>query len=199
MKRLLFVGASVLLIAVAAAGDAFAQRGGRGGGGAGFSGGGFRGGAIGGGYRGGAIGGGYRGAAIRGGYRGAVVRGGHRGAAVAGRRYVGPRGAVRSGYARAGRRAVYGGRAVYGRRTAYGRRAIYGRRVWVGRPGWRPGWGYYGWGWPVAAGVAVGVASAYGSCLRWDGYQWVDVCYQPYAYGVYDGYGNYYDSETTPW
>ena len=57
--------------------------------------------------------------------------------------------------------------------------------------GWRRGWG--GWGWPVAAGLGLGLGtwgyynypyySAYygapysNSCLAWDGYNWVDVCY----------------------
>jgi hypothetical protein len=57
--------------------------------------------------------------------------------------------------------------------------------------GWRRGWG--GWGWPVAAGLGLGLGtwgyynypyySAYygapysDSCLAWDGYNWVDVCY----------------------
>jgi hypothetical protein len=56
--------------------------------------------------------------------------------------------------------------------------------------GWRRGWG--GWGWPVAAGLGLGLGTwgynypyypaYYGapysdSCLAWDGYNWVDVCY----------------------
>jgi len=54
---------------------------------------------------------------------------------------------------------------------------------WGGGWGWRQGWG---WGWPVAAGVAVGVAAAgwgYGSsCVAWNGWTWVNVCYSPYPY-----------------
>jgi hypothetical protein len=57
--------------------------------------------------------------------------------------------------------------------------------------GWRRGWG--GWGWPVAAGLGLGLGTwgyynypyysgYYGSpysdsCLAWNGYNWVDVCY----------------------
>jgi hypothetical protein len=67
-------------------------------------------------------------------------------------------------------------------------------RVGFVRPGlgWRAGWGGWGvrrgwgWGWPVAAGIAAGVATAgwgYGSsCLAWNGYGWVNVCYTPYPY-----------------
>ena len=58
--------------------------------------------------------------------------------------------------------------------------------------GWRPGWG---WGAPIAAGIALGaIGYGYGgygygydpyyyggysttSCLAWDGYQWVNICY----------------------
>jgi hypothetical protein len=72
----------------------------------------------------------------------------------------------------------------------------------VGRPGWgawRPGWGggwrggWGGWGWPVAAGVVAGVAAAsawdygypyggYNQCYFWNGFGWVNSCYQPYGY-----------------
>ena len=73
-------------------------------------------------------------------------------------------------------------------------------RVGFVRPGlglgWRAGWGGWGvrrgwgwgggWGWPVAAGIAAGVATAgwgYGSsCLAWNGYGWVNICYAPYPY-----------------
>jgi hypothetical protein len=69
-------------------------------------------------------------------------------------------------------------------------------RVGIARPGlglgWRAGWGGWGvrrgwgWRWPVAAGIAAGVATAgwgYGSsCLAWNGYGWVNVCYAPYPY-----------------
>src|SRR6516225_6195149 len=66
--------------------------------------------------------------------------------------------------------------------------------VGIVRPGlgWRAGWGGWGvrrgwgWGWPVAAGIAAGVATAgwgYGSsCLAWNGYGWVNVCYAHYPY-----------------
>ena len=69
-----------------------------------------------------------------------------------------------------------------------------GLGVGIARPGlgWRAGWGGWGvrrgwgWGWPVAAGIAAGVATAgwgYGSsCLAWNGYGWVNVCYAPYPY-----------------
>jgi hypothetical protein len=47
----------------------------------------------------------------------------------------------------------------------------------------RPGWG--GWGWPIAAGVAAGVAAntwdyGYDQCSFWNGFAWVNACYQPY-------------------
>jgi hypothetical protein len=64
---------------------------------------------------------------------------------------------------------------------------------WVGRRvawgGWRPGLRRAWWGFPVAAGLGFAAAStyAYDSCLAWDGWQWVNVCYQP-SYGYY-GYG----------
>jgi len=69
-----------------------------------------------------------------------------------------------------------------------------GLGVGIARPGLRVGWGGWGvrrgwgWGWPVAAGIAAGVATAgwgYGSsCLAWNGYGWVNVCYgyAPYSY-----------------
>jgi hypothetical protein len=156
MRKLWVLGASALLLAFSVIDEASAQR--RGGGGAGFSGGGSRGVAVGGGYRSGAI--------------------GYRGGAIASRRYVGPR--VRGGYRWAGRRAVYVRPGIAGRRVV---RGWGGRRVWVGRPGWRRNW--WGWGWPIAAGVAVGAYGYGDACLRWDGYQWINVCYQPYSYGGY--------------
>lgn len=81
---------------------------------------------------------------------------------------------------------------------------------WGARPGW--GWGGgWGWRWPLAAGVAIGSLgyysspyysyadnpyysdpyyssypyysyASYDSCAAWNGYQWVNVCYQPYGY-----------------
>jgi hypothetical protein len=115
----------------------------------------------GGGMRGGAIGGGgFRGAAIGGGFRGAPISSGFRGGMV-GRSGLGFRGPV-----------IGSGVRVAGFRGA----------------GWRRGWG-----WPVAAGLGLGLGtwgyynypyySAYygapysDSCLAWDGYNWVDVCY----------------------
>jgi hypothetical protein len=113
-----------------------------------IGGGGMRGGAIGGG------GGGFRGAPIGSGFRGGMV----------GRSGLGFRGPV-----------IGSGVRVAGFRGG----------------GWRRGWG--GWGWPVAAGLGLGLGtwgyynypyySAYygapysDSCLAWDGYNWVDVCY----------------------
>ena len=107
----------------------------------------------GGGMRGGAIGGG------GGGFRGgAIGGGGFRGAAIGGGGFRGP--------------VIGSGVRVAGFRGA----------------GWRRGWG-----WPVAAGLGLGLGtwgyynypyySAYygapysDSCLAWDGYNWVDVCY----------------------
>src|SRR5215469_15507091 len=89
------------------------------------------------------------------------------------------------------------------------RAAAIGRPGWGGavvRPGWsgavRPGWGVgwrrgwggggWGWGLPVAAGIATGVALAgpwgwgYGSdCTYWNGWTWVNAC----GYGPYNSYG----------
>ncbi|MET3839038.1 hypothetical protein ABIE49_001116 [Bradyrhizobium sp. OAE829] len=81
---------------------------------------------------------------------------------------------------------------------------IAGRPGWgvAGRPGWggrwagyRPGWGRWGWGgWggPVAAGIVAAGAwgypygySGYHSCVVWDGYQYVNVCYESYGYSYY--------------
>lgn len=160
MKQLCLIGAATLGLLALLPGDAFAQR-------APIGGGGMRGGAIGGGgggFRGGAIGGGgFRGAAIGGGFRGAPISSGFRGGMV-GRSGLGFRGPV-----------IGSGVRVAGFRGA----------------GWRRGWG--GWGWPVAAGLGLGLGtwgyynypyySAYygapysDSCLAWDGYNWVDVCY----------------------
>ena len=148
MKQLCLVGAATLGLLALLPGDAFAQR-------APIGGGGMRGGAIG--------GGGFRGAAIGGGFRGAPISSGFRGGMV-GRSGLGFRGPV-----------IGSGVRVAGFRGA----------------GWRRGWG--GWGWPVAAGLGLGLGtwgyynypyySAYygapysDSCLAWDGYNWVDVCY----------------------
>ena len=161
MRKLLILGASALLFASVVVDDASAQANARGGG---FSGGGFRGGGFGGGgFRGGAIGGGFRGAAIGGGWRGA-------------------------GWA--GRPVGWGGAGWAGRRVAWGGPGYVGRRVAWGDPGWgyrRAAWRRGGgWGWPVAAGLGFAAASTYGyydSCWRWNGWDWVNVCYQPSYYG----------------
>jgi hypothetical protein len=116
----------------------------------------------GGGFRAGGFGGGFRGAAI-GGFRGAAVVGGLRA------RGLGFRGA-----------------AVAGTRGFASRPAWSGRQAWWGGRGWRR---RFGWGWPLAAGVAVaGLYGAYGgSCWAWNGYDWVNVCYD-YGYGGYYPY-----------
>jgi hypothetical protein len=120
-----------------------------------------RGGFGGAGFHGG-FGGGFRGAGFAGGR--AIAIGGYRGVGVVGRPGWG-----------GGWRPGWGG-------------------GWAGwRPGWRGGWGGWGWGWPVAAGVAAGVAAAtwedgyypyagYSQCLFWNGYTWVNGCYQSYGY-----------------
>jgi hypothetical protein len=102
--------------------------------------------------------GGFHGAAIGGGFRGAPIGGGFRGAMIGG--------GFRTAAAGAG---------------------------W--RPGWgvRTGWGWRrGWGWPIAAGLAIGGLGYYGypdfgysnsnQCLAWNGWRWVNICYQPYDY-----------------
>jgi hypothetical protein len=168
MKKLFLVGAAALVLTAFLPDVASAQRGGgmRGGVG-GFRGaaigGGFRGGAIGGGFRGGAIGGGFRGGAI-GGFRGGTIGSGFRGAAI-GSGFRGGIGGIRG--------------------PAIGS----GVRVAGFRGGWRPGWGWRrgGWGWPLAAGLAIGGLGYYSypyyssyysdPCIAWDGYNWVDICY----------------------
>ena len=174
MRKFLLLGASVALLSFAVIEEASAQRGGggiRGGGGfrGGMVGGGFRGGMVGGGFRGGMVGGGFRGGMVGGGYRGAAIGGGFRGMPV--------RAAAIGGY---GYRGAGLGRGGYG----------YGRRVaWAGRP-YYPyhRYGYRrGWGWPVAAGLGVGLLATsayYNSCWRYDGWQWVNVCYGGY-YSTY--------------
>jgi hypothetical protein len=128
---------------------------------------------MGGGFRGGGFGGGgFRGGFGGGGFRAANIGGGFRGGFAGG----GFRAANVGGFRGAG----WGGRRV-------------GWGGWGGRRGW-------GWGWPVAAGVGLGVGLAtagyYGSCWRWDGWTWVNVCYRPsyygYGYPSYYGYGNPY-------
>ena len=71
---------------------------------------------------------------------------------------------------------------------------------WNAGLGWRPGWGWRGgwawrrgWGWPVAAGLALGAFSSYASyaspwyasddqCWAWNGFGWVNICYQASGY-----------------
>jgi hypothetical protein len=52
-----------------------------------------------------------------------------------------------------------------------------------------------GWGFPFAGLALAATAGYYGSCWRWDGFQWVNVCYRPY-YGYapysYVGYSTYW-------
>jgi hypothetical protein len=73
------------------------------------------------------------------------------------------------------------------------RSAAIGRRVgWVGRPGvrwvgrWRPGWDLpipvtiyngAGNGYAIDYGYASYAPQGYGSCVGWDGLQWVNACY----------------------
>jgi hypothetical protein len=149
MKRLLLVCASALALTSMLAVDAYAQRGGRGFGGVGMGGRGF------------AVGGVGRGVAMGGIGRGVAIGGVGRGIAMGGV----ARGAIRGG-------------------------------MW--RPGsgvaWRPGLRRWGWGFPVAAGIAAGAyyggygydygyggyGYGYGdTCLAWNGYQWVNICFQP--------------------
>jgi hypothetical protein len=168
MKRVFVLGAAVLAASCLFAQDVFAQRGGF----RGFGGGGVRAAAIGGGFGGGGVraaaigGGGFRAAAIGAGGMRAVGIGapGFRGVGIAG----GP--AIR-------RAGVIGAPGVIGRP---GLGVV--RRPAVRWAGWRRGWG---WGFPVAAGLAAASYYAYAdagydSCLAWDGYQWVNVCYSGY-------------------
>lgn len=162
MNRLLLVAAAVLVFTGFRPDLASAQRGG-------MRVGGF------GGFHGAAIGGGFRGAAIGGGFRGAMIGGGFRTAA-----------------------AGAGWRPSWGVGTGWGWRRGLGWPVAAGA-GWRPGWGVRtgwgwrrGWGWPVAAGLAIGGLGYYGyhdfgysnsnQCLAWNGWRWVNICYQPFDY-----------------
>jgi hypothetical protein len=149
MKKLLVFSAAAVTLAFAVAGEASAQRG-------------FRGGA--------GIGGG----AIR---SAAIASPGIRsvGAASIGRPGLGVIG--RPGLGVVGRPGL----GVVGRPGV----GVVGR-PWVGRPGWGvAGWRWRRWGFPVAAGVAALGAGYYGGygyyddCLVWNGYGWVNVCYQP--------------------
>jgi hypothetical protein len=98
------------------------------------------------------------------------------------------------------------GPAMGGFRHLGARPGGYAIRSGVGRPiaargAWgHPGWRHAGWrhghhrfhgAWPFFAGVgalAWGAAVYNNSCLAWDGYAWVNVCYDPYVYG-YPVYG----------
>ena len=126
----------------------------------------FRGGGFAGGFRGAGFGG-FRGAAI-GGFRGGAIGGyGFRGArlGLGGARYIGGWGGARYlGAYGVGRRVAWAGRGYYPYRYGY-------RRYW-----------------PIAAGLGLAAASSYSyynSCWRYDGWQWVNVCYSPYAYSGY--------------
>jgi hypothetical protein len=88
-----------------------------------------------------------------------------------------------------------GGRAVAigggFRGPSVGRGFVGGRYIarggYVAR-GWRPGWRV---GFPVVAGIAAVGAYGYGgyygypyydSCMRWNGWRWVNICYAPYPF-----------------
>jgi hypothetical protein len=92
------------------------------------------------------------------------------------------------------RGAGFAGRGFVGRPIGFGGRGFVGRGFVGPGWGWGRGWGWrrgWGWGWPVAAGVGLGLAAGYyGSCWRWNGWTWVNVCYGPYVVG-YGGYGGY--------
>jgi hypothetical protein len=88
----------------------------------------------------------------------------------------------------------YRGVGWAGRPIGWGGAGWAGRRVAWGGRGYGPyrGYGYRrGWGWPLAAGLGIAAAATtYGysdSCTTWNGYAWVNVCYQPSYYGY--GYG----------
>ena len=117
-----------------------------------------------------ARGGGFHGGGFGGGFRGGGFGGGFRGGGFGG----GYRGAALGGF-----RGGYVGRGYWG-----------GRGYWPYRR--------YGYAFPLAAGLAFAAAGPYygsygSSCLQWDGWRWVNACYDdgyaPYSYG---GYGDYY-------
>jgi hypothetical protein len=70
-----------------------------------------------------------------------------------------------------------------------------GRVGWAGRPYWRyrTAWRRYPyWG---AAAIGAGILASsyypygyYDSCWRWNGWDWVNVCYGPAYYGGYAPY-----------
>jgi hypothetical protein len=129
-----------------------------------------------------------------------AARGGRGGGGFAGRGAAGIRGGA---FAGRGAMATGGfGRAAIGR-PAWGGGWAGRRAIAVGRPvGW--GWGGRrwrgGWGWPVAAGIATGVAvgaaaaSPWGwgdNCMQWNGFRWVNVCAGSYAYSWGGGWGGW--------
>jgi hypothetical protein len=86
-----------------------------------------------------------------------------------------------------------GGMAVGGFHGGAIGRPGWGGGVGVVRPGWGGGWRGGGWGWPVAAGVALGVAATapwgYFGGYGYPGY------YVGYGYPGYYGYADgYYGS-----
>jgi hypothetical protein len=184
MKRCLVLVAATLMMAPLVSDGAFARGlgggGMRGGGGMHFGGGGaFRGGGMG-------------FAGVRGGAGFAGIRGGGFGvrtAAVGGAF----RGAWRPGWGAVGRPGL--GWASVARPGWGVARASWWRPGWgvAGRPWWRRNfaWGGGGWGWgfPLAAGLALGSYAAYdydSNCLAWNGFSWVNVCYQSsYDYGYW--------------
>jgi hypothetical protein len=161
MRRGFLALAIALLIGAVTLDEASAQRGGFGGGfrgGVGISGGGFRGVGVGGGFRGVGVG--------TPAFRTAGIGVGRTG-------FVG-----RPGFGFVGRPGIIGRPGFIGRRGFIGRPGL----RWAG--GWRPGWGWgLGWGFPVLAGLAA--ASYSTSCVAWDGFRWVNICYSPYPYGYY--------------
>jgi len=98
-------------------------------------------------------------------------------------------GGVRAAAIAGGFRGVGIGGGGYAIRSA----AIGPRVGFVGRPGMRwAGRRWGGWGFPIAAGIAAAAiygagygynygyysyGPGYGSCVAWDGYQYVNACY----------------------
>jgi hypothetical protein len=99
---------------------------------------------------------------------------------VGGFRAISPGGFRGVGMARPGGFAVRNARFGPGFRPVAARPWLAGRSDWGGRRGWRGGV-------PVAAGLGLGYGlySSYpydNDCVAWDGWRWVNVCYQPYPY-----------------
>lgn len=84
-------------------------------------------------------------------------------------------------------RAGIVGRPAIGGSGYVARRGYAGRAGYIGRPVVRSGWvgPRRGWGWGVPVGVGI-AAGYYGSCWRWNGWDWVNVCYAPPGYYGYD-------------